>query len=224
MNNIKKRGIIKALMPSEEDMAAINAIGLRTMSPEEVYTFRLAACDNQVDRDWERFADAALEELARLYPGKPVLLDHSWSATAQTGRVYGADVEEHATILGGRRLILRCYVPRLDSTQGAIDALETGLWKECSVCCAMAIGRCSICGNKYAENDCLHIKGREYDGQRCCVVLENAVDAYEVSLVAVPAQPGAGVVKTKDTQGEDWAKAARMRLPLEQVRYGAPRH
>ena len=42
------------------------------MTAEEVFTFRLAACDNQVDRDFERFTDAALEGLAPLFVGRPV--------------------------------------------------------------------------------------------------------------------------------------------------------
>ena len=41
----------------------------------------------------------------------------------------------------------------------------------------------------------MNIRGGEYDGVICCVELDGAKDAYEVSLVAVPAQPGAGVVK-----------------------------
>jgi len=40
-----------------------------------------------------------------------------------------------------------------------------------------------------------------YDGTSCIVSLSNATDAYEVSFVAVPAQPGAGVTKTYG--GED---------------------
>ena len=39
------------------------------------------------------------------------------------------------------------------------------------------------------------IKGRQYGGKQCCAILEGAVDAYEWSFVAVPAQRGAGVIK-----------------------------
>lgn len=54
---------------------------------------------------------------------------------------------------------------------------------------------CSICGADKAERHCEHIPGRVCDGKKCVVELDEAEDAYECSLVAVPAQPGAGVVK-----------------------------
>ena len=49
-----------------QELALINAQTLREFSAEEVYTFRLLACDNRVDRDNERFTDATREQLAAL--------------------------------------------------------------------------------------------------------------------------------------------------------------
>ena len=42
---------------------------------------------------------------------------------------------------------------------------------------------------------CQHRKGEVYDGKLCWWELEEAVDAYEWSFVAVPAQRDAGVIK-----------------------------
>ena len=223
MSNTLKEAQVDKQTVEDGELELINRFTLRQLSAEEVFTFRLAACDNQVDRDDERFSDRTLEELAQLYPGKPVLLDHNWSAKDQTARVYGAHVEADGVRAGVKRLILRCYVPRLNSTQRAIEAIETGLRKECSVGCAVKQQLCSICGELYYEN-CLHIRGQEYNGQQCHVVLDGAADAYEVSMVAVPAQKEAGVVKSgEEKPREDWKKSARARLGMEQVRYGALR-
>ena len=52
---------------------------------------------------------------------------------------------------------------------------------------------CSICGSEYGT--CGHLKGEYYDGQHCCSILQEPVDAYEFSFVAVPAQREAGVLK-----------------------------
>jgi hypothetical protein len=52
---------------------------------------------------------------------------------------------------------------------------------------------CSICGGEYG--DCGHQKGQYYDGQLCCAILKEPMDAYEFSFVAVPAQVNAGVLK-----------------------------
>jgi hypothetical protein len=52
---------------------------------------------------------------------------------------------------------------------------------------------CSICGGEYGA--CGHRKGEYYEGQLCCAILRDPVDAYEFSFVAVPAQREAGVLK-----------------------------
>lgn len=223
MSNIVKAAQVEKQAVTPEELAEINRYTMRELTEEEVFTFSLAACDNQVDRDNERFSDTTLDGFAQLYPGKPVLLDHNWSAKDQYARVYAAHVEADGVREGVKRLILRCYAPRLSTTRNYIDAIETGLKKECSVGVAVERQICSICGESYYEN-CLHIRGQEYNGQRCHVVLDGAADAYEVSLVAVPAQREAGVVKSgEEKPREDWKKSAKAELGLEKVRFGAVR-
>lgn len=94
MNEILKAAHVEKQAVSEEELALINAQTLRAVTADEVFTFRLAACDDQVDRDYERFTLAALEGLAPLFVGRPVLMDHKWSAGTQTARIYAAGVEE----------------------------------------------------------------------------------------------------------------------------------
>ncbi len=200
MNEILKAACVEKQAVNEGELALINRQALRVLSAEEVFTFRLAACDNQVDRDFEQFTDAALEGLAPLFVGKTVLMDHQWSAGKQTARVYGADVETAGTV---KRLVLRCYMPRMDQTAGIIAAIESGILRECSVGCTVERVICSICGADQAKTCCRHIPGREYDGQLCTMALDGAKDAYEVSLVAVPAQPAAGIIKSKRYGGQD---------------------
>lgn len=184
----------------EGDLTLINKQTLRELGSEEVFTFRLAACDNQIDRDWERFTDAALDQLASLYVGKSVLTDHTWNTRNQTARVYDAYVEELGEV---KRLILRCYMPRTEATAPVIAALEAGILRECSVGCAVDHVVCSICGADQTTKCCSHVAGKEYDGETCVMELDGASDAYEVSLVAVPAQPEAGVVKSKRYGGAE---------------------
>lgn len=222
MSDIKKGSAVEKQATSADELALVNQFTMRELTADEVFTFKLAACDNQIDRDLERFSDQCLEQLAKLYPGKPVLLDHSWSAKNQTARVYAAAVEPIPGTEDGKRLVLRCYMLRSEDTQTAIDALEAGIRKECSVGCAVGKTTCSVCSQDIYS--CQHIRGREYDGKMCYVILDEAADAYEVSLVAVPAQPGAGVVKGKGLPKDPWTKKARQMLDLESVRFGAERH
>ena len=74
-----------------------------------------------------------------------------------------------------------------------IADIEAGIKKEVSVGCAMGRSVCSVCGSEYGT--CGHVKGETYEGQVCCAILQEPVDAYEFSFVAVPAQREAGVLK-----------------------------
>ena len=230
MNELLKAAHVEKQSANEADLELINRQTLRPLAAEEVFLFRLAPCDDQVDRDYERFTDAALEGLAPLFVGKTVLMDHQWSAGKQTARVYAASVESAGSV---KRLVLRCYMPRTDQTAGTISAIESGILRECSVGCTVERVVCSICGADQVQTCCHHIPGREYDGNLCIMELDGARDAYEVSLVAVPAQPDAGIIKSKRYGGQDQSKtppaeageddALRMAKALqeqEEQRYG----
>ncbi len=119
----KAARIEKRAEPGEGDLAKINAQPLRELGAEEVFIFRIAAADTLVDRDYERFSQECLEGMAKLYVGKPVLTDHSWSAGKQLARVYDAEVEATAE---GHRLVLRCFMPRTEDNRGTITAIEAG--------------------------------------------------------------------------------------------------
>ena len=219
MSEVTKAAEVAKQPVAQVDLDEINRWTLRPLESEEVFTFRLCACDNLVDRDGERFSDAALLRMSELYPGKPVLLDHSWSAKDQTARVYGAAVDMDPQREGRKRLVLRCFIPRIQNTRIAIETIETGLKRECSVGCAVKSTVCSICGEDYYGN-CVHVKGREYGGQNCHVVLDGVEDVYEVSMVAVPAQKDAGVIKGAGQSPAPWTKQARLELDLENIRFG----
>ena len=200
MEMIYKAARLTKAAAGERELALINAQALRPLKAEEVFCFRLAACDDQIDRDGERFTGETLAELAKLYVGKPVLRDHNWSAGTQTARVYDAEVVSEG---GVRRLVLSCYMVRTAGTADTVAAIEGGILRECSVGCAVRHVVCSVCGADQRETLCRHYPGREYDGQLCHFELAGAADAYEVSLVAVPAQPEAGIVKAKRYGGAE---------------------
>ena len=64
MNVNKEAGVDCGLEVSPEELKAINAMSKKKLRPEEVYAFAVRLCDNEIDRDNERFPAATLEELA----------------------------------------------------------------------------------------------------------------------------------------------------------------
>lgn len=204
MNKIRKFGLVsksdtgEKATPSAEVMAEINALALRPLAPEEVFVFRVAACDDQIDRDLERFSAEALEEMAKLYVGKPMIFDHVWSGHNQTARVFAAAVEKDGEV---SRLVLSLYMLRSAATEEIVAAIEGGILKEVSVGVSVSEALCSVCGTDWRKAWCEHVKGSEYGGEVCHAILNHVTDAYELSFVAVPAQREAGVIKAYGGEG-----------------------
>ena len=177
-------------MPTGVQLEAINAQAKAQLTAEQVYVFSLRLCDDQVDRDFERFDTAALPELAKLFVGKSGIVDHKWSAGGQLARIFGTEVVKEE---GVSYLKAWAYIRRGGQGDEWIADIEAGIKKEVSIGCSMGRSVCSICGGDYGS--CGHRKGEYYEGQLCCAILREPVDAYEFSFVAVPAQRDAGVLK-----------------------------
>ena len=163
-----------------------------------VQTCALPICDNEVDREFERFDRAALEKLGELFLGKSGLFDHQWSAQGQTARIYRTEVvvePARQTAAGDGYCWLKgwAYLLRTEKNRDLIAEIEGGIKKEVSVGCSVARRVCSVCGA--SEGTCSHVKGQTYGEQLCFLELQDPTDAYEWSFVAVPAQRNAGVVK-----------------------------
>lgn len=221
MNEIQKAARLEGLELSEDELTLINRQALRPLTADQVYAFRIAACDNQVDREYERFTERALEDLSKLFVGRTVLTDHHWSAGNQTARIYAGGVEAAGEV---KRLVLRAYMLRGGQADDTIAAIEGGILREVSVGCVMDKAVCSVCGCDRREGYCGHAPGKGYDGQVCHIELDGARDAYEVSFVAVPAQPGAGVIKQYGGElqkgNEEAFRLAQARQDQEEKRYG----
>ena len=213
MNIIKEAQGGESAALSAGDLELIGGLARRPLKPEEVYTFSVRLCDNEIDRDFERFTVRTLEQLAPLFVGKAGIFDHQWSAWGQAARIYKTEIVRESgrtTRAGDGYCWLKgcAYMVRTDGNRDLIAEIEGGIKKEVSVGCAVEHAVCSVCGCDRTQTDCGHEKGQEYGGQLCWADLEGARDAYEFSFVAVPAQPAAGVVKT--ARRGDVRSAARL--------------
>ncbi len=176
--------------PTPEQLEAINALAKAKLTAQQVYVFSLRLCDDQLDRDQERFDTQALPVLAKMFVGKTGITDHNWSSQKQVARIFSTEVVREEDVSYIRAW---AYIRRGESTQALIEDIEAGIKKEISVGCAMGKAVCSACGAE--AGTCGHQKGEYYDGQLCHTILREPVDAYEFSFVAVPAQRDAGVLK-----------------------------
>lgn len=221
---IKKETVVSGSgVPTAEQLEAINAQARAEMTAQQVYVFSLRLCDDQVDRDGERFDTEALPALAKLFIGKTGIVDHRWSSDKQVARIFRTEVVREGDV---SYIKAWAYIRRGGYGDEIIADIEAGIKKEVSVGCAMGRSVCSVCGGEYGQ--CGHQKGEFYDGQLCCVILREPMDAYEFSFVAVPAQPQSGVLKGMGGRGrclkelaEEFGAQGEYRALCKQAQLGA---
>lgn len=191
-----------------EEMDLINKYTRREFAPSEVYVFSVELCNNDIDRDFERFTVESLFEMEKLFVGKTGICDHNPKAENQTARIFRCFVEAvegRKTQTGDDyfRLVARAYMPLCESTKTMVSQIESGICKEVSVGCSAGTAVCSVCGKDRREH-CVHTAGEYYGNTLCYFELRDITDAYEWSFVAVPCQREAGVIKGYDhTAGKE---------------------
>jgi hypothetical protein len=202
---------IAPLEATDEDLKKINKYTLSPVKAEDVFIFKATIADNeQDDRNFMPFDLKALKDLKKLYPGKTMLKDHARRADNQIARIFDTEIIENTgkmTELGEvhTELIAKMYMIRTESNKDLIAEIIGGIKKEVSTSTVPEKMVCNICNTDNMKNWCRHWPGREYtieDGSAtgtkklCKMLLHGAKEAYELSFVAVPAQPRAGTHKS----------------------------
>ncbi len=191
-------------VPDARELELINSYTVSPVEAKDIYKFAVILCDNEIDRDCERFSAGALKKAAELFKGKTGISDHSCSAKDQSARIFDTELitdPERITSSGEPYTCIKAYayMPRTQKNASLIEEIEMGIRKETSVGLSVRSKICSVCGEDI--RNCGHVKGRFYDGKLCHAVLTDPDDAYEWSFVAVPAQKAAGVTKSYDIEG-----------------------
>jgi hypothetical protein len=208
---ICKVASVEPLEVTDADLKKINKYALSPLSADDVFIFKALMADNeQDDRNYMPFNLKALQDLKRLYIGRTMLKDHSRRADNQIARIYDTDLVQDAnklTELGElhTELIAKIYMIKTESNKDLIAEIKGGIKKEVSTNCRPEKMVCTICGVDNMKEYCRHYPGVEYtveDGtakvtkKRCKMLLDGAKEAYELSFVAVPAQPRAATQKS----------------------------
>ena len=188
---------------TDKVLEKINMHTVKPLTADEVYCFSVILCDNEIDRDFEKFSVKSLETLAPLYIGRTGIFDHNPKGENQSSRIYDTIVKEYEgeTTCDGEvytALIGYAYMVRTQDNKSLIAEIDGGIKKEVSVSCKVTSKICSVCGCDEMVNPCVHQGGKFYGERLCYKILEKPDDAYEWSFVAVPCQRNAGVTKKYD--------------------------
>lgn len=208
---IAKVASVQPLEVTDEDLKKINKYALTPLKAEDVFIFKATMADNeQDDRNYMPFNLKSLQDLKRLYIGKTMLKDHRRQADNQIARIYDTELVQNAnkqTELGELHtdLIAKIYMVRTESNKDLIAEINAGIKKEVSTSCRPEKMICNICNTDNMNKWCIHYPGVNYDvtdasgktsKKRCKMLLHGATEAFELSFVAVPAQPRAGTHKS----------------------------
>lgn len=193
----------------------LNKFTRREFKEDEVYIFSVILCDNETDRDNEKFSLSALSEMKSLFIGKTGIFDHNAKSSNQTARIFETEIvtdEERLTKSGEVYTCLKAmaYMVRTKSNEDFIKEIDGGIKKEVSVSCKAEKRICSVCSADTLVSSCNHRGGKKYGNKECYFTLSDISDAYEWSFVAVPAQVGAGVTKSHEKDEELIRKATRL--------------
>lgn len=206
-----KASNVQPLQVTDEDLGKINKYTLGPVTADDVFIFKVVMADNeQDDRNFMPFNLKALQDLKKLYPGKPMIKDHARCADNQIARIYDTELVQDAnkqTELGElhTELIGKVYMIKTDSNKDLIAEIMGGIKKEVSTSCRPKKMVCNICGTDNKKKYCRHWPGVEYtieDGtatgtkKTCKILLDGATEAIELSFVTVGAQPRAGTHKS----------------------------
>lgn len=185
---------------NKEILDKINRFTRRPLAENELYTFSVILCDNDIDRDIECFSDKALDMLKDGFVGKTGVFDHNASTLNQNARIYDTELisdDSRLTKDGRPYKYLKgyAYMVRTDDNKNLIAEIDGGIKKEVSISCSASKRLCSVCGCDRNTTGCAHSKGKLYGNSLCHTVLDDITDTYEWSFVAVPSQVNAGVTK-----------------------------
>lgn len=208
---ILKVASVSPLEATDADLKKINKYTLSPVTADDVFIFKATIADNeQDDRNHMPFNLKAVQDLKKLYPGKTMLKDHVRLADNQIARVYDTELDQSSsklTKLGElhTELVSKIYMIKTDANKDLIAEIKGGIKKEVSTSMVPEKMICNICGTDNMKEYCRHWPGYEYDvtdatgkstKRRCKMLLDGAKEAYELSFVAIPAQPRAGTHKS----------------------------
>jgi hypothetical protein len=216
VTKIKKKSLISEVSTAANDVKDIDLINKHTIVPlteDDVFTFKIRLCDNEIDRVFDGMTDKFLEEFKERGSNLTGISNHDWSSNNQVSRLYDTEIitdETRTNKIGEPYKYVLGKAYTLKRFEEYIEKISAGLLKETSVSFESSGDTCSICGAETVKGEdniaiCPngHIMGQMYDGKLAYNVVDNLTDIFEWSLVAVPCQRDSGVVSKSLNKDSD---------------------
>lgn len=184
--------------PTPEELALINKYTNVDFAKEEVMVFSLVSADQNVDRAGDQFTSKGLKDMADMSPDKPYLMNHDWEIGSVMGKIFDAKV-------ANKQLQQKVYVPIRENTKDFIQGMLDGLYNKVSVGFAMNPKDyvCSSCQKSLYSMECPHYPGgKDKEGKPIIGIIRGVKDYFEISNVAVPCQPAAGIRRSLEQSEE----------------------
>ena len=179
----------KDYSPTDEELTKINELSNIDLSKEQVYVFTLRSAGQDIDRSFDQFTAKALKDMAEMSKDKPFLRDHNWDTSSVIGKIFDATVQN-------KQLVQKVYVPITEKNSDMIEGIMSGIYNKVSVGFGMEPMEyvCSSCNKSLYSRDCAHYPGnKDASGSMVIGQIKGVSDYFEISNVAVPAQPAAGI-------------------------------
>ncbi len=176
---------------TDDRLAAIRRLALEDLRPEDLYVRWAVVCNDQLDRDHERFSPDVLQGFARTLPGKALLVGHQHQS-APEGRFFEAWLEQAGD---ATNLLAGFYIVKTQQNEHLRRQIDGGVYKYVSVGFTCEDLLCDLCGKSIRGPECPHIPGRSYDGKTCTATWHGSAEAAEGSIVYLGSQRGAEIVK-----------------------------
>lgn len=165
-----------------EDINKINSLIRNKVNPEDVYIFSVTLCNNDLDKDYEKFSREALDDLADMFIGKT-----SGDSKARIFDTWLEKLDGKETIDGEQfyQLKAKAFILKTDENIPLITDIETGIKKEVSISCSVNSRICSICNSDSEKAICNHMPGNKYEDTIAYRILSNIGEAYEFDFVNI---------------------------------------
>ena len=142
------------------------------------FVFKIKLCNNEVDRDFERFDVSTLKEFKNMYLGKSgIITVDDVTSYPRIFRTWIKTSENHKTQDGDAysELWAKAFLIQDSKNAKVIQAIQSKKYSEVSVACSIKRSVCNICGKEH----CWHPKGALYGGREVHRVLLDPSEVFE---------------------------------------------